>query len=193
MSLRECAEDKTRADELHVTRRAERARLKGDRKVVRKQKSGRREITELWESLMHFSRNNLGRSLSEQDVSSNITAPSDGVHFVNIDDWDDDVALDNSKVFFDKKEPLVTIKGSVDFIRSTAFTIPELPQGKKLAINLLSTWGDPHYIGLMGLEFFDKAGHPVTLSNIDQQIWANPADINVLQEYGTVASDTAHV
>eukprot|EP01042_Synura_sphagnicola_P003665 gene3665-4572_t len=35
----------------------------------------------------------------------------------------------------------------------------------------------------MGIEIFDKSGHLVTLSNVDQQIWANPADINVLPEY----------
>lgn len=44
--------------------------------------------------------------------------------------------------------------------------------------------GDPHYVGLMGIDIFDKGGHLVTLSNTDQQIWANPADINVLPEYG---------
>ena len=47
--------------------------------------------------------------------------------------------------------------------------------------------GDPHYVGLMGIDIFDKGGHLVTLSNTDQQIWANPADINVLPEYGNLA------
>jgi hypothetical protein len=36
----------------------------------------------------------------------------------------------------------------------------------------------------MGIDIFDKGGHLIKLSNTDQQIWANPADINVLPEYG---------
>jgi hypothetical protein len=44
--------------------------------------------------------------------------------------------------------------------------------------------GDPHYVGLMGIDIFDKGGHLVKLSNTDNQIWANPSDINVLPEYG---------
>ena len=48
--------------------------------------------------------------------------------------------------------------------------------------------GDPHYVGLMGIDIFDSSGHLVTLSNIDKQIWANPADINVLPEYGKCLS-----
>ena len=35
----------------------------------------------------------------------------------------------------------------------------------------------------MGIDIFDHSGHPVVLSNPEQQIWADPADINVLPEY----------
>jgi len=169
--------------ELGIARRPGRSRARGVRRGSRKQKS--QSIAELWDSLQHFSRNNLGRSLEEQEVSSNIAAPSESIHFVNIDDWEEDFSMErNNRVFSNKKEPLVSLLGSVEFIQSTAFTIPELPRGKSLVLNLLSTWGDPHYIGLMGIEIFDKSGHLVTLSNVDQQIWANPADINVLPEYG---------
>ena len=51
-------------------------------------------------------------------------------------------------------------------------------------INILSTWGDPHYVGLMGLEVFDGNGHLVQLSNVEEQLSANPPDINMLPEYG---------
>lgn len=33
---------------------------------------------------------------------------------------------------------------------TSAFIIPELPSGQHLEFNILSTWGDPHYLGLMG-------------------------------------------
>ena len=39
--------------------------------------------------------------------------------------------------------------------------------------------------GLMGIEIYDSRGHPVKFTNPEQQISANPADINVLPEYGS--------
>lgn len=66
---------------------------------------------------------------------------------------------------------------------STMFEIPVLPRGRHLLINILSTWGDPYYVGLMGLEIFDGSGHPVNIADPDRQIWADPPDINVLAEY----------
>jgi hypothetical protein len=35
----------------------------------------------------------------------------------------------------------------------------------------------------MGIEIFDNNGHIVLLSNPENQIWACPADINILPEY----------
>ncbi|XP_043231543.1 katanin-interacting protein-like [Amphibalanus amphitrite] len=59
------------------------------------------------------------------------------------------------------------------------FFIPELPRGKNLTINIRSTWGDRHYVGLNGIEMFSASGEPIKVDKIS----ADPADINVLDEY----------
>ena len=58
--------------------------------------------------------------------------------------------------------------------------IPELPTGRELTLNILSTWGDPYYVGLMGIEVFDRHGHLVVCP--PEAIYADPPDINVLPD-----------
>ena len=63
------------------------------------------------------------------------------------------------------------------------FRIPVLPSGHQLTINILSTWGDPYYVGLSGIEMFDQNGQPISVSNVKKQIRADPSDINILPGY----------
>ncbi|XP_072336861.1 katanin-interacting protein isoform X3 [Scyliorhinus torazame] len=63
---------------------------------------------------------------------------------------------------------------------SDDFEIPVLPSGCHLVINITSTWGDRHYVGLNGIEIFCSSGEPVQIA----QIRADPADINILPAYG---------
>ncbi|XP_024913062.1 protein KIAA0556 isoform X3 [Cynoglossus semilaevis] len=60
------------------------------------------------------------------------------------------------------------------------FEIPVLPQGQRLVINILTTWGDRHYVGLNGLEVFSSTGEPLRPTHIR----ADPPDINILPAYG---------
>uniref|UniRef100_A0A8C7H0C7 Katanin interacting protein n=1 Tax=Oncorhynchus kisutch TaxID=8019 RepID=A0A8C7H0C7_ONCKI len=64
--------------------------------------------------------------------------------------------------------------------REEEFEIPVLPRGQRLVINILSTWGDRHYVGLNGLEVFSSSGLPL----LPTRICADPPDINVLPAYG---------
>lgn len=50
-----------------------------------------------------------------------------------------------------------------------------------LLLNFTASWGDPHYLGLTGLEVVGKGGQalPVALD----QISASPRDLNDLAEY----------
>lgn len=60
------------------------------------------------------------------------------------------------------------------------FQIPVLPYGQHLLIDIKSTWGDRHYVGLNGIEIFSSRGEPVRIASIQ----ANPPDINILPAYG---------
>ncbi|XP_068610713.1 katanin-interacting protein [Brachionichthys hirsutus] len=70
--------------------------------------------------------------------------------------------------------------GDPSMERDDEFEIPVLPQGRALFINILSTWGDRHYVGLNGLEVFGSSGEPLRPARIS----ADPPDINILPAYG---------
>lgn len=154
-----------------------------EQKVKRQPKT--QNITDQWDSLSHFERSNIGRTLGHlQSVESN------EIHYINLDDSAENKqrlsvtkpANPKEQKFMTKRDPVENMKGGISHYSSTAFSIPELPRGKQLSFNILSTWGDPHYLGLMGIEVFDRNGHIVRLTNPENQIWACPADINVLPE-----------
>ncbi|KAK3091145.1 hypothetical protein FSP39_017488 [Pinctada imbricata] len=76
----------------------------------------------------------------------------------------------------DEKAALAAVEEELDMDN---FVIPELPYGRELVIDIKSTWGDRHYVGLTGIELFSSTGEPVTTTKIH----ANPLDINILSEY----------
>lgn len=50
------------------------------------------------------------------------------------------------------------------------FVIPELPSGKTLVIDILSTWGDKYYVGLNGIEIFNDRGRIVKVKKVNYYI-----------------------
>lgn len=86
----------------------------------------------------------------------------------------------NTKHSAPSKQPAPSTAAGVKSLPEV-FQIPELPRGQRLVINILSTWGDPFYVGLMGVEIFDHTGHAVHLSDVDAQLSADPPDLNVLE------------
>ena len=104
---------------------------------TKKERAPPRSLTESWESLRLFGRKNLGRRLEEGDEAS------DHVHFVNCD-----TTQDETSSLFSVREVVENSDGHLEAQPSSMFVIPELPRGRELLLNVLSTWGDPHYVGL---------------------------------------------
>ena len=44
--------------------------------------------------------------------------------------------------------------------------IPELPYGRELVINIRTTWGDKHYVGLTSVEVFASSGEQVVITKV---------------------------
>jgi hypothetical protein len=70
------------------------------------------------------------------------------------------------------------------------FIIPELPSGSKMDLNIHSTWGDRHYLGLNGIEVFSNTGEPVSVVKVICHItntvcmilkWQNSLDVEVIR------------
>ena len=62
-----------------------------------------------------------------------------------------------------------------------ATSVPKKPvQCRSPKISLLSTHGDPNYIGLSGIDLSDGSGAPITLRAPKDQVKANPAGVHEL-------------
>ncbi|EAR94456.2 hypothetical protein TTHERM_00052450 (macronuclear) [Tetrahymena thermophila SB210] len=56
-----------------------------------------------------------------------------------------------------------------------------LPRGFCFRFNIHSTWGDAHYCGLNGIEFYDSFGNPIIQKRLAEfKLGAEPASVNIL-------------
>lgn len=60
----------------------------------------------------------------------------------------------------------ITKNKKIDVKDEEIFIIPELPNGVKMKIDILSTWGDKFYVGLNGIELFGSDGKIITVKNV---------------------------
>ncbi|NXC44287.1 K0556 protein, partial [Penelope pileata] len=132
-------------------------------------------LQESWNSLVKFNYSHRGR-ISNMDFQGDIF----------------DEFLHQQKIsrpgecHLGRKEGVQTIskrhqeENSVEAHDGNDFKIPILPCGQRLVIDIQTTWGDRHYVGLNGIEVFSSKGEPVQISKIT----AEPPDINILPAYG---------
>jgi hypothetical protein len=164
-----------------------------------------RTLSDNWKGLDYFNRTSLSRHIvthvsdgsgdyedSDGEHDGELLNPSSSeVHFLNVEESGSTEAPKQYNNSLFQVNDIIAMASSSRTstpymsIPSTLFHIPTLPTGRYLSINILSTWGDPYYVGLMGIELFDGNGRPIAISNTPDsvQIWADPPDINILPEY----------
>lgn len=59
------------------------------------------------------------------------------------------------------------------------YEAPPVPHGFVYQIVIFSTWGDPYYVGLNGIEIFDAEGQKIVLT--ENNIAAYPESVNILE------------
>ena len=58
---------------------------------------------------------------------------------------------------------MLELENELEEAEEVSVEVPTLPSGRRLTIDILSTWGDVYYAGLTGVELFDGDGRPVPL------------------------------
>ncbi|XP_071797253.1 katanin-interacting protein-like isoform X3 [Asterias amurensis] len=132
-------------------------RVAGARRRAQWQSHRELSLEESWSSLNLFNKSQMGR------ISANINADVVGD---SLDDYVSGLKLKQGEDIKDDS--------------SDEFEIPLLPMGQKLTLNIRTTWGDNHYVGLNGIEVYKSDGEPVNVT----EIFADPSDINILPAYG---------
>ncbi|NWS33659.1 K0556 protein, partial [Polioptila caerulea] len=130
-------------------------------------------LQESWNSLVKFNYSHRGR-ISNMDFQGDIF---DEFLHQQKTNWPGE---------YPRKEGLQTLpkrqeeENSVELQDGNDFKIPVLPYGQHLVIDIRTTWGDRHYVGLNGIQVFSSKGEPVQIAKIT----AEPPDINILPAYG---------
>ncbi|NWV60821.1 K0556 protein, partial [Malurus elegans] len=130
-------------------------------------------LQESWNSLVKFNYSHRGR-ISNMDFQGDIF--DEFLHQQKINRPGEHQRKEGSQALPKRQEE----ENSVEIQDGSDFKIPVLPCGQHLVIDIRTTWGDRHYVGLNGIEVFSSKGEPVHIAKIT----AEPPDINILPAYG---------
>ncbi|XP_024542033.1 uncharacterized protein LOC112350307 [Selaginella moellendorffii] len=117
--------------------------------------------------------NKFEQNVSQKVVSANLSADATYEMFSvdMLDESADKAALLQALSYTDDAD-LEELDGDEqqisELVAPSDFSIPLLPLGMKLTIDIHSSWGDPHYVGLSGIEIFDDAGQVVHIDSRKQ-------------------------
>lgn len=145
-------------------------------KMTPKQKN---HLEESWDSLKFFNHSQLGRLSQFYEPSQNTISEESHSSYEKIDSTFPEKIATSAQYNPNKYSDDFNIDDDEYNNSEAEFTIPMLPSGRKFVLNIHSTWGDQHYVGLNGIEFFSDKGTSAKVSEIK----ANPPDINILSEY----------
>ena len=139
----------------------------------------RRALQESWDSLDLFKRTNLSRldaSMGDDTAAnpggnmshSGMVAHSTGSGGESSSD--EDTAFADSVASSTLHDVGVSMSAhesaaAASMADTAPVEVPELPHGRVLKLRILSTWGDPHYVGLAGVDLFDENGCPITFAD----------------------------
>ncbi|KAM6078358.1 katanin-interacting protein isoform 3-T4 [Theristicus caerulescens] len=132
-------------------------------------------LQESWNSLVKFNYSHRGR-ISNMDFQGDIFDEFLHQQKINRPGEYQQMRKEGLQTLPKRKEE----ENSVEAHDGNDFKIPVLPYGQHLVIDIQTTWGDRHYVGLNGIEIFSSKGEPVQISKIT----AEPPDINILPAYG---------
>ncbi|XP_029858365.1 katanin-interacting protein isoform X3 [Aquila chrysaetos chrysaetos] len=132
-------------------------------------------LQESWNSLVKFNYSHRGR-ISNMDFQGDIFDEFLHQQKINRPGEYQQMRKDGLQTLPKRQEE----ENSVEAYDGNDFKIPVLPYGQHLVIDIQTTWGDRHYVGLNGIEVFSSKGEPVEISKIT----AEPPDINILPAYG---------
>jgi hypothetical protein len=146
-------------------------------------------LSSSWDSLEHFSKTSRSRLPSATEESRVVTLPPTSAdepmktRFVPTTTSSLLAELRGTTIHSSSLPAAAVTAGEGCASVHVPIPIPELPSGRRLKVEIISTWGDQYYVGLNGVEFFDERGNLVTFSNPDRQVTACPSSINELDEY----------
>lgn len=132
-------------------------------------------LQESWNSLLKFNHSHRGR-ISNMDFQGDIFDEFLHQHKISRQEAQKLRIKDQTQGLPVQKKA----DSCLDLEDESEFKIPVLPHGQHLNIDIRSTWGDRHYVGLNGLELFSSKGEPIQIIKIT----ASPPDINILPAYG---------
>ncbi|NXU40502.1 K0556 protein, partial [Drymodes brunneopygia] len=130
-------------------------------------------LQESWNSLVKFNYSHRGR-ISNMDFQGDIF--DEFLHQQKISRPGEQQRKEGLQTLPKRQEE----ENFVEIQDGSDFKIPVLPHGQHLVIDIRTTWGDRHYVGLNGIEVFSSKGEPVQIAKIT----AEPPDINILPAYG---------